>query len=75
MILIVVNAGNSQWGSNDYGVNMGGESGTWKEIFNSQSPEYGGILTVGNYGVELQVVNGQLWINLPSWGVLMFQKQ
>jgi 1,4-alpha-glucan branching enzyme len=26
LILIVVNAGNSQWGSNDYGVNMGGES-------------------------------------------------
>jgi hypothetical protein len=56
-------------------VNMGGESGAWKEIFNSQSPDYGGIFTVGNYGVELAVVNGLLWINLPSWGVLMFQKQ
>ena len=75
LILIVVNAGNSQWGSNDYGVNMGGESGTWKEIFNSQSPEYGGIFTVGNYEVGLPIANSQLWINLPSWGVLMFQKQ
>jgi 1,4-alpha-glucan branching enzyme len=75
LILIVVNAGDYQWGSNNYGVNMGGESGTWKEIFNSQSPDYGGIFTVGNYRVELTVVNGQLWINLPSWGVLMFQKQ
>lgn len=75
LVLVIVNAGNSQWNSNDYGVNMGGESGTWKEIFNSQSPNYGGIFTVGNYGTELQVSNDQLWINLPSWGVLMFQKR
>lgn len=75
LILVVVNAGNSQWGSNDYGVNMGGESGTWKEIFNSQSPDYGGIFTVGNYAAELTVANTQIWINLPSWGVLMFQKR
>jgi len=75
LILVVVNAGNSQWGSNDYGVNMGGESGLWKELFNSQSPDYGGIFTVGNYGVELAVANGELSINLPNWGVLMFQKQ
>lgn len=70
-----MNAGNSQWDSNEYGVNMGGESGSWEEIFNSQSPSYGGIFTVGNYATELQVSNGELWINLPSWGVLMFQKQ
>ena len=70
-----MNAGNAQWGSNDYGVNMGGESGKWKEIFNSQSPDYGGIFTVGNYGTELKVSDDQLWINLPSWAVLMFEKE
>lgn len=75
LILVVVNAGNSTWGSSDYALNMGGESGTWREIFNSQAPDYGGIGTVGNYGSDLQVSNGQLWINLPSWGVLMFHKQ
>ena len=75
LILVVVNAGNSQWGSSNYGVNMGGESGTWKEIFNSQSPSYGGLFTVGNFDASLDVSNGQMWINLPSWGVLMFQKQ
>ena len=75
LVLVVVNAGDSQWGSNNYGVNMGGESGTWKEIFNSQSPDYGGIFTVGNFAAELSVTNGQLWMNLPSWAVLMFQKQ
>jgi len=75
LVLVIVNAGNAQWGSNDYGVNMGGESGTWKEIFNSQSPDYGGIFTVGNYGTALEVSDDQLWINLPSWAVLMFQKE
>jgi len=75
LVLVIANAGNSQWGANDYVVNMGGESGTWKEIFNSQSPDYGGIFTVGNYGTVLQVSNDQLWINLPSWAVLMFQKE
>jgi len=75
LVLVVVNAGDSQWGAGNYGVNMGGESGTWVEIFNSQAPVYGGIGTVGNYGSQLQVLNGWLWINVPSWGVLIFQKQ
>lgn len=75
LILVVVNAGNSTWGFSDYAVNMGGESGTWREIFNSQAPDYGGIGTVGNYGSDLLVSNGQLWMNLPSWGVLMLHKQ
>src|SRR6185312_10291496 len=64
LILVVVNAGDSQWNSNGYGINMDGESGQWKEIF-----------TVGNFGSALQVSDGRLWINLPSWSVLMFQKQ
>jgi 1,4-alpha-glucan branching enzyme len=75
VIMVVVNAGNSQWSSGDYDVNMGGESGTWQEIFNSQAPVYGGIDTVGNYGANLGVVNGAMSINLPSWGVLIFHKQ
>ena len=75
LVLVVVNAGDSQWGAGNYGVNMGGESGTWVEIFNSQAPVYGGIGTVGNYGSQLQVLNGWLWINVPSWSVLIFHKQ
>jgi 1,4-alpha-glucan branching enzyme len=74
LLLVVVNAGDSQWTSNSYGVDMQGESGRWKEIFNSQSPDYGGIFTVGNFNTELQVSDGRLWINLPAWSVLMFQK-
>jgi 1,4-alpha-glucan branching enzyme len=54
---------------------MAGESGRWQEIFNSQSPPYGGMGTTGNFQTDRYVVNdGRLYINLPSWSVLMFQK-
>jgi hypothetical protein len=50
LILVVVNVSDSQWTGQTYGVTMGGESGTWQEIFNSQAPVYGGINTTGNFG-------------------------
>jgi 1,4-alpha-glucan branching enzyme len=74
VLLVVVNAGNGEWDGNQYGVNLAGDTGVWREAFNSQAPLYGGIGTVGNFGMDLQEANGQLWINLPSWGVLVFQK-
>jgi len=76
VLLIVVNAGNGQWDGNQYRVNLAGDnSGSWLEVFNSQAPVYGGIETVGNFGASLLPAAGQLGINLPSWGVLVFQKQ
>ena len=75
VLLVVVNAGNGQWDTSQYGVNMGGESKTWVEIFNSQAPVYGGVNTVGNFGAQLSVIDNQLWINLSSWCVAIFQKQ
>jgi 1,4-alpha-glucan branching enzyme len=57
-----------------YGVNMGGESGGWTEIFNSQAPTYGGINTNGNFGGAIEVSGGKLFINLPAWCLLMFRK-
>src|SRR5215469_6606552 len=62
VLLIVVNPGDGQWGSNQYGVSLSGDSGIWLEIFNSQAPVYGGIDTVGNYGMDLETSNGQIWI-------------
>jgi 1,4-alpha-glucan branching enzyme len=51
---------------------MGGEGGSWTEIFNSQAPVYGGVGTVGNYGYSIPVVNGQMSVNLSSWSVVVF---
>jgi len=75
VLLVVVNVSDSEWSQGDYGVDMGGESGGWREIFNSQAPLYGGVGMVGNFGYEIDVANGQLGINLPSWCVLIFAKQ
>ena len=75
VLLVVVNAGDGQCDGNQYAVNLAGDEGAWREVFNSQAPVYGGIGTVGNFGVALQAENGQLWINLPSWSVLVFCQQ
>src|SRR5262249_38645617 len=74
LIVVVVNISDNQWTNYTYGVLMGGESGAWREIFNSQAPVYGGINTVGNFGDQLHVTDNKLFINLSSWAVVMFQK-
>ena len=76
VLLVVVNAGNGQWSGNQYAVNLAGDnSGSWQEVFNSQAPIYGGVGAVGNFGATLSPVAGELWINLPSRAVLVFEGQ
>jgi len=75
VLLVVVNASDGQWSGNQYGVDLNGDSGSWREIFNSQAPVYGGVNTVGNPGVALEASEGKLWLNLPSWAALVFQRQ
>jgi 1,4-alpha-glucan branching enzyme len=74
LVLVVVNASDNQWAFHDYGVDLGGENGTWIEIFNSQAPEYGGFDTTGNYGEYIGERDGKMFINLPRWSVVMFKK-
>jgi Alpha amylase, C-terminal all-beta domain len=63
---VVVNLSDRQWQEHDYGINMNGEIGQWAEIFNSQSPQYGGWNGSGNYRYDLQVQEGEkLYVNLP----------
>lgn len=72
VLLVVVHAGDAQWDNSQYAVSLDGDSGIWREIFNSQAPLYGGLATVGNFGQSLNAANGQLWINLSSWSVHIF---
>jgi 1,4-alpha-glucan branching enzyme len=75
LVLVVVNVSDNQWSGGQYGLNMGGETGSWREIFNSQAPVYGGMGTTGNFGASLDVQgDGRLYVNLPSWSVLLFQR-
>jgi 1,4-alpha-glucan branching enzyme len=75
IVLVVVNASENEWRFGDYGVNMTGDRGGWREIFNSQAPYFGGY-DCGNPAATLYVQNdGRLYMNLPKWGVLMFASE
>jgi 1,4-alpha-glucan branching enzyme len=76
IIVVVVNLSDRQWQEHDYGIDLGGETGQWEEIFNSQSPQYDGWNDSGNYGSDPHVEgDGKIYINLPKWSVLIFRKQ
>jgi 1,4-alpha-glucan branching enzyme len=74
VVLIVVNIGEGEWRFSDYGLTTGGDGGSWREIFNSQAPDFGGY-DCGNPDRTIYVQgDGRLYINLPKWSVLMFVK-
>lgn len=76
VLLIVVNLSDNQWDSAIYGVSIGAPGDRWSEIFNSQSPQYGGWNDSGNYLASLWVdADGKISIRLPKWSVLIFQRQ
>ena len=47
--------------------------GNWKEIFNSDAAVYGGA-NVGNDGATVPSSQGQIQVNIPANGVLIFSK-
>jgi 1,4-alpha-glucan branching enzyme len=75
VLLTVVNLGESQFDDPTYGVGLGGDGGQWEEIFNSQSPRYGGWNDSGNYLAFPRVQgDGRMYIRLPKISVLVFRK-
>jgi 1,4-alpha-glucan branching enzyme len=76
VLLTVVNLSDNQWDQPSYGVNIGGTGDRWEEIFNSQSPQYGGWNDSGNYLADLTVQgDGRFYVRLPKWSVLIFRKR
>ncbi len=76
VLLTVVNLSDNQWNDAIYAVSAGETSGSWEEIFNSQSPQYGGWQDSGNFGAVCKVGNdGCFGIRLPKWSVLVFRKR
>ena len=74
-ILTVVNLSDGQWQHGEYSVRTGDTTGVWEEIFNSQSPQYGGWDGSGNYGAPKPVQEDtRITISLPQWSVLMFRR-
>jgi 1,4-alpha-glucan branching enzyme len=76
VVLTVVNLSDNQWDQPSYGVTIGGSGDHWEEIFNSQSPQYGGWNDSGNYLADLVVQgDGRFYVRLPKWSVLIFRKR
>ncbi len=65
-VLVVSNVDDDVWAFHDYGALIGGESGTWMEISNSQAAACGGIGATGNPGERIAVTDGKPFINHPS---------
>jgi 1,4-alpha-glucan branching enzyme len=75
VVLSVVNIGENQFNDATYGVSLGGDGGTWEEVFNSQSPQYGGWQDSGNFMAFPSVRDdGKVYIRLPKLAVLVFRK-
>jgi 1,4-alpha-glucan branching enzyme len=76
VVLAVLNMSDTQFDNATYGVSLGGDGGSWEEIFNSQAPQYGGFADSGNFLADLPVgADGQIRIRLPKWSVLLFRKR
>jgi 1,4-alpha-glucan branching enzyme len=76
VLLAVANLSDNQWDQPSYGVNVGGTGDHWEELFNSQSPQYGGWNDSGNYLADLVVQDdGRFYARLPKWSVLIFRRR
>lgn len=76
VVLVVVNLGDGQWADPVYDVSTGLPGQAWQEIFNSQSPQYGGWANSGNYLAALSAGDdGTMAIRLPQWSVLLFSQR
>ena len=74
VVLDVANFSDREWRNHNYGVTTA-TAGEWEEIFNSQSPEYGGYPDSGNFAHRPWTqTDGNIYVNLPKWSVLMFRK-
>lgn len=74
-VLVVVNLGDRSFGEHGYGVDTGGHEGRWTQILCTQDAAFGGWDGAGNAFQEPRTqADGQLYVNLPQWSVLIFRR-
>jgi 1,4-alpha-glucan branching enzyme len=74
VVLCVANLSEHEWRDFDYALRTG-VSGGWREIFNSQAPEFDGYPDSGNGSDErVSDAGGYIWIRLPKWSLLCFRQ-
>lgn len=75
IVLVVVNLGDRNFSDHSYGVRTGGLFGQWTQILCTQDAAFGGWDGAGNaYHQPWTWSDGQLYINLPKWSVVVFRR-
>ncbi|MEF8702786.1 MAG: alpha-amylase family glycosyl hydrolase [Candidatus Accumulibacter sp. UW26] len=75
VVLVVVNLGDQNFSNHSYGVHTGGLFGQWTQILCTQDAAFGGWNGAGNaYHQPWTWSDGQLYINLPKWSVVVFRR-
>ena len=75
-VLTVVNMGDTNFTDSSYGVSTGGQSGRWTQILCTQDRAFGGWDGAGNaYREPWTQADGNVYINLPKWSVIMLRLQ
>lgn len=75
-VLVVVNLSEQDFAGHSYGVRTGGLNGQWTQILCTQDSAFGGWDGAGNAFYEPWTQgDGQLYINLPKWSVVIFRRK
>jgi 1,4-alpha-glucan branching enzyme len=76
VVLVVVNLSEQNFTEHGYGVRTGAYDGQWSQILCTQDAAFGGWDGAGNAFYEPWTqADGQVYINLPKWSVVMFRRK
>ena len=75
-VLVVVNLSDRTFADHSYGVRTGGIGGQWTQVLCTQDAEFGRWHGAGNaYYEPWTQPDGQLYVNLPKWSVVIFRRR
>ncbi|MFN7934085.1 MAG: alpha-amylase family glycosyl hydrolase [Bryobacteraceae bacterium] len=75
-VLTVVNLSSTNFTGHSYGVRTGNRFGQWTQILCTQDADFGGWDGAGNaFHEPWTQADGQIYINLPQWSVVMFRRK
>jgi 1,4-alpha-glucan branching enzyme len=76
VVLVVVNLSEQTFSDHSYGVRTGGRAGQWTQLLCTQDATFGGWDGAGNAFYEPWTQpDGNLYINLPKWSVVVFSRK
>ena len=76
VVLVVVNLSENNFTDHSYGVRTGGYDGQWSQVLCTQDAAFGGWDGAGNAFYEPWTqADGQIYINVPKWSVVMFRRK